>query len=68
MITEQEKQDLYDEMPEYEQKLNYVTLSLNVLFHHYSVYGNHRAAVEICDRANRFDPNAEKLAKELFWD
>ena len=68
MITEQEKQDLYEEMPEYEQKINYSTLSLNAIFFHYSVYGSHDAAVEICDRANRGDSNAENLAGELFWE
>ena len=45
---------------------NYEMFSLPVLWIHYETYGDHDAAVEICDRALNGDKEAETYAERIW--
>ena len=48
------------------QHFDYQSMQLDTLWHHYKVYGDHDAAVEICDRAIADDKEAYEYA-QLIW-
>lgn len=48
-------------------KYNIQKMSLEVLWIHFTVYGDHDAAIEICDRAIAGNNDADAYA-QLIWE